>query len=116
MNHLRTRMLHDDGKIQHVTWSRSAIESAQNDQVTLMQNMLMNKEKHVRKIQELFGRLGATDDGHITLQMFEENINSDSVTTYFEALGLDAYLANGRTLIFCFILVYPRKVELLSGP
>ncbi|CAE7857011.1 unnamed protein product, partial [Symbiodinium necroappetens] len=68
---------------------QSAIESAQNDQVTLMQNMLMNKEKHVRKIQELFGRLGATDDGHITLQMFEENINSDSVTTYFEALGLD---------------------------
>lgn len=70
---------------------QSAIESAQNDQVTLMQNMLMNKEKHVRKIQELFGRLGATDDGHITLQMFEENINSDSVTTYFEALGLDVW-------------------------
>ncbi|CAE7711824.1 unnamed protein product, partial [Symbiodinium pilosum] len=70
---------------------QSAIESAQNDQVTLMQNMLMNKEKHVRKIQELFGRLGATDGGVITLQMFEENINSDAVSSYFEALGLDVW-------------------------
>ena len=56
-----------------------------------MQNMLMNKEKHVRKIQELFGRLGATDGGVITLQMFEENINSEAVSSYFEALGLDVW-------------------------
>mmetsp|Transcript_23564 Transcript_23564/g.54738 ORF Transcript_23564/g.54738 Transcript_23564/m.54738 type:complete len:579 (-) Transcript_23564:257-1993(-) len=70
---------------------QSAIESAQNDQVTLMQSMLLNKERHCAKIQELFGRLGADDDGLITLAMFEEHINSETVRTYFESLGLDVW-------------------------
>ena len=52
------------------------------------------------KYKSFFGRLGATDDGHITLQMFEENINSDSVTTYFEALGLDASQGTWEYFLF----------------
>lgn len=70
---------------------QSAIESAQNDQITMMQAMLMNKEKHLQKIHQLFEQLGADDSGVITLKIFEENINSPDVRAYFETLGLDVW-------------------------
>lgn len=70
---------------------QSAIESAQNDQITMMQAMLMNKEKHLRKIQQLFEQLGSDDSGVITLKIFEENIHSPDVRAYFETLGLDVW-------------------------
>lgn len=70
---------------------QSAIESAQNDQITMMQAMLMNKEQHLQKIQLLFEQLGSDDSEVITLKIFEENINSPEVRAYFEALGLDVW-------------------------
>eukprot|EP00434_Breviolum_minutum_P021627 symbB.v1.2.019088.t1/scaffold1547.1/size112433/9 len=70
----------------------SAIESAQQDQFTLVQSILADKENHLEKVRELFVRLGATSaTGSITFQMLEESINSDAVHEYFQSLGLDIW-------------------------
>ncbi|CAJ1353724.1 unnamed protein product [Effrenium voratum] len=71
---------------------QSAIESAQNDQLTVIQAMLLNKEQHIQtKIQELFEKLGADESGVITLKIFQEHVNSPVVRAWFEALGLDVW-------------------------
>lgn len=69
----------------------SAIESAQNDQFTVVQSILANKESHLEKVRTLFLRLGAADNGFITFQMLEESINSEAVHEYFQSLGLDIW-------------------------
>mmetsp|Transcript_61513 Transcript_61513/g.144092 ORF Transcript_61513/g.144092 Transcript_61513/m.144092 type:complete len:591 (-) Transcript_61513:360-2132(-) len=69
---------------------QSAIESAQNDHTTVVQSILADKQAHLAKITELFGKLGAKD-GIITYTMFEEKINSPAVREYFESLGLDVW-------------------------
>lgn len=70
---------------------QSAIESAQKDHATVVQNMIDNKESHLDKLRTLFSKLGADRTGGITLRMFEEKINSPSVREYFETLGLDIW-------------------------
>ena len=69
---------------------RSAIESAQNDHTTVVQSILADKQAHLQKIRDLFGKLGDRD-GIITYNMFEEKINSPAVREYFESLGLDVW-------------------------
>ena len=68
--------------------TRSAIESAQNDHTAVVQSILADKQAHLQKIRDLFGKLG-DQDGVITYTMFEEKINSPAVREYFESLGLD---------------------------
>ena len=67
-----------------------AIESAQSDHAAVVQSILANKEAHLEKIRELFGKLG-DDDGIITYTAFEEKISSQEVREYFESLGLDVW-------------------------
>jgi len=72
---------------------QSAIESAQNDHVNVVQSILANKEAHKQKVGQLFNQLGAADSegSGITLAMFEEKINSPEVREYFSAMGLDIW-------------------------
>mgnify|MGYP002803551089 FL=1 len=70
---------------------QSAIDSAQNDHVTMMHAILANKESHLQKVKDLFNRLGAEKSGSITYLMFEEKINSPEVREYFQSLGLDVW-------------------------
>lgn len=69
---------------------QSAIESAQNDHTAVVQSILADKQAHLQKIRDLFGKLG-DQDGVITYTMFEEKINSPAVREYFESLGLDVW-------------------------
>ncbi|CAJ1342904.1 unnamed protein product [Effrenium voratum] len=73
---------------------QSAIESAQNDHLAVVQSILENKEAHLTKIKALFSKFGVDDEGdeetaHITFPMFEEKIGTPEVRDYFESLRLD---------------------------
>eukprot|EP00439_Symbiodinium_sp_Y106_P057448 s2688_g8.t1 len=68
---------------------QSAIESAQSDHEMIMQNIIHNKEAHIRKVRSLFSNLDADESGYISLVELEENMHNKSVQTYFEALELD---------------------------
>ncbi|CAE7814748.1 PPR10 [Symbiodinium sp. CCMP2456] len=68
---------------------QSAIESAENDHATAVQNMMANKEMHLKKIRALFSQLGNEESGVITFGQFESKIHSPEVREYFETLGLD---------------------------
>jgi len=68
---------------------QSAIESAENDHATAVQNMMANKEMHLKKIRALFSQLGTEESGIITFGQFESKIHSPEVREYFETLGLD---------------------------
>ncbi|CAE7434900.1 FBA1 [Symbiodinium natans] len=68
---------------------QSAIESAQHDHATAVQNMMANKEMHLKKIRTLFNQLGTDESGSITFGQFESKIHSPEVREYFETLGLD---------------------------
>mmetsp|Transcript_10883 Transcript_10883/g.26083 ORF Transcript_10883/g.26083 Transcript_10883/m.26083 type:complete len:613 (+) Transcript_10883:3-1841(+) len=70
---------------------QSAIESAQNDHATVVQNMLDNKESHLKKLRALFSKFDIQQNGGITYGMFEEKMNSPAVREYFETLGLDVW-------------------------
>ncbi|CAE7259046.1 NaCP60E [Symbiodinium natans] len=69
----------------------AAIESAQKDHATVVQNMLDNKEQHLQKLKSLFEKIGDRAAGGITFGMFEEKITSPAVRDYFETLGLDVW-------------------------
>lgn len=69
----------------------AAIESAQKDHTTVVQNMLDNKEQHLQKLRALFEKIGDKGAGGITYRVFEEKINSPAVRDYFETLGLDVW-------------------------
>ncbi|CAE7763345.1 ANK1 [Symbiodinium pilosum] len=69
----------------------SAIESAQNDHATVVQNMLDNKESHLKKLRALFSKFDIQENGGITYGMFEEKLDSPAVREYFETLGLDVW-------------------------
>ncbi|CAE7448373.1 Cacna1c [Symbiodinium pilosum] len=68
---------------------QSAIESAQSDHEMIMQNIMQNKEAHIRKVRSLFSNLDADESGYISLVELEQNMHKKSVRTYFEALELD---------------------------
>ncbi|CAE7259023.1 Scn9a [Symbiodinium natans] len=70
---------------------QSAIESAQNDHATVIQNMLDNKEQHLQKLRSLFHKIGDSQGAGITYRMFEEKLSSATVREYFETLGLDVW-------------------------
>lgn len=69
---------------------QSAIESAQNDQASLVQNILEEKEEHREKLLDLFVKVGDEQDT-ITFEMFQEKINDPAVRNYFTSIGLDVW-------------------------
>ncbi|CAE7259034.1 scn4ab [Symbiodinium natans] len=70
---------------------QSAIESAQGDHATVVQNLLDNKEQHLDKLRTLFEQIGEQSAGGITFRTFEDKIRSPAVRQYFETLGLDVW-------------------------
>eukprot|EP00434_Breviolum_minutum_P005824 symbB.v1.2.005135.t1/scaffold226.1/size261315/14 len=68
---------------------QSAIENAQKDHAAVVQNILDNKESHLKKIKALFTKIGADDTGIITFEMLQEQFRAPAVKEYFESLGLD---------------------------
>ena len=70
---------------------QSAIESAQNDHLTVAQSLIDDKESHITRMKALFTELGAEEVGVITYQMFEEKIRNPTVREYFETLGINVY-------------------------
>ena len=70
---------------------QSAIESAQNDHLTVAQSLIDNKEAHVERLRTLFAELGAGDEAGITFYAFEEKMHDPAVREYFETLGINVY-------------------------
>lgn len=68
---------------------QSAIESAQNDHLTVAQSLIDNREAHIQRLRTLFAELG-TDSG-ITFHAFEEKMADPAVREYFETLGINVY-------------------------
>lgn len=68
---------------------QSAIESAQNDHLTVAQSLIDNREAHIERLRTLFEELG-TDCG-ITFHAFEEKMADPAVREYFETLGINVY-------------------------
>ncbi|CAE7513691.1 Cacna1i [Symbiodinium pilosum] len=69
---------------------QTAIESAQNDQASMVQNILEEKEAHRDKLLDLFVEIGAEQET-ITFDMFQEKINDPDVREYFTSIGLDVW-------------------------
>ena len=87
---------------------QTAIESAQNDQTTMVQTMLDNKHAILEKLKSLFYEIDADDvaNGHVgslTMGVFEEKMKNPEVHDFFESLGLDVWDASlgcmSRTLV-----------------
>jgi len=69
---------------------QSAIESTQQDQESMVQAFISNKNLYTTRFKNLFSELDAEDTGIITRDEFEEHINDDRVQAYFGTLGLEA--------------------------
>ncbi|CAE7268764.1 para, partial [Symbiodinium sp. KB8] len=76
---------------------QTAIESAQNDQATMVQTMLDSKEAILDKLKALFYEIDVEEDagkkhaGSLTVTMFEEKMRNPDVHNFFESLGLDVW-------------------------
>lgn len=70
---------------------QAAIDSAQQDQASVIQSILENKEMHLDKIRALFSQFGGEECNTITFAMFESTIQEPKVREYFESLGLDIW-------------------------
>mmetsp|Transcript_105612 Transcript_105612/g.251778 ORF Transcript_105612/g.251778 Transcript_105612/m.251778 type:complete len:747 (-) Transcript_105612:124-2364(-) len=68
---------------------QSAIESAARDHDMVMQNVVQDKDAHMRKFRLLFQMLDLDDTGYITINELEERMEDVKVKTYFEALELN---------------------------
>ena len=84
---------------------RTAIESAQNDQATMVQTMLDSKEAILDKLKALFYEIDVEEDagkkhaGSLTVTMFEEKMRNPDVHNFFESLGLDVWDACPHCII-----------------
>jgi len=70
---------------------QSALESAQRDQDMLMQQIMANKQNHVKKVKELFQDIDCDNSGFITLQELESRMEDAAVQAYFNSLELDVH-------------------------
>ena len=76
---------------------QTAIESAQNDQTTMVQTMLDSKEAILSKLKSLFYEIDADEvnaegrAGELTVGVFEAKMKDPEVHNFFESLGLDIW-------------------------
>jgi len=68
---------------------QSAIESAQNDHLTVAQSLIDNRAAHVQRLRTLFSEIGT--DSCITFHVFEEKMRDPAVKEYFDTLGINVY-------------------------
>eukprot|EP00927_Polykrikos_kofoidii_P084499 TRINITY_DN8915_c0_g1_i1.p1 TRINITY_DN8915_c0_g1~~TRINITY_DN8915_c0_g1_i1.p1 ORF type:complete len:609 (+),score=101.45 TRINITY_DN8915_c0_g1_i1:69-1895(+) len=73
---------------------QSAIVSAQRDRELVIQNLLENKETHVKNIKNQFYKMFENMDqdasGTISVEEFEHHINDEKVSGFFVLLDIDA--------------------------
>ncbi|CAJ1411164.1 unnamed protein product [Effrenium voratum] len=67
---------------------QSAIKSAQHDHELLLQNMLAEKDDHLKRIKDLFAKLDHDGSGTVTLAELEDHMSDPSVQAFFESLEL----------------------------
>ncbi|CAE7807866.1 para [Symbiodinium sp. CCMP2592] len=72
---------------------QTAIESAQNDQTTMVHTMISNKNAILAKLQSLFYEIGSDgcDRGQLTLGAFETKMKNPEVHDFLESLGLNVW-------------------------
>ena len=58
---------------------QSAIESSQNDHLTVAQSLNDNNEAHVTRLRTIFAELGACNSDGITFHAFEEKMHDPAV-------------------------------------
>jgi Ca2+-binding EF-hand superfamily protein len=68
---------------------QSAIESAQHDAEMAIQNQIQNKQFFIDRVTRLFKDMDKRDSGQITLQEFEDHLESEHVQAYFATLELN---------------------------
>jgi len=69
---------------------QSAMDGAQKDSDILVQEYMQNKNRLIGRVRELFDTIDSSGKGHITMEDFEQNLDSPSMKAYFESLDLDA--------------------------
>lgn len=67
---------------------QSAIQSAQHDTELLLQNMLAERDDHLKRIKDLFSRLDKDGSGSLTLSELEDHLGDPAVQAYFASLEL----------------------------
>ena len=79
---------------------QSAIESSQNDHLTVAQSLNDNNEAHVNRLRTIFAELGACSRDGITFHAFEEKMHDPAVK---EHLGLKMMLEESHRYIKKYI-------------
>eukprot|EP00913_Durusdinium_trenchii_P017894 g16813.t1 len=67
---------------------QSAIKSAQHDTDLFLQNMLVERDEHLKRIKDLFSRLDNDGSGSLTLAELEEHLGDPAVQAYFASMEL----------------------------
>lgn len=67
---------------------QSAIQSAQHDHELFLQNMLAERDDHLKRIKNLFARLDKDGSGSLTLSELEDHLEDPAVQAYFASLEL----------------------------
>ena len=75
---------------------QNAIESAQNDQTTMVHTMISNKKAILAKLKSLFYELGSdgAQQGELTIATFEQKMEDPEVHDFLESLGLNVWDAS----------------------
>jgi hypothetical protein len=68
---------------------QSALESTSQDQELVVQELVMDRQKWVQKLQDLFRRLDVDKSGFLTIKEFECLLRDDRVQGYFSSMELD---------------------------
>ena len=68
---------------------QNAIETAERDHESMIQNQLSSKEVYVKNLALLFKDIDVEGTGQITLTEFEKHLQDEHVTAYFASLGLE---------------------------
>jgi len=78
----------------------SALQTAQQDRESIIQEEMQSKESYMKSMQHVFEEMDANGNGFISLSEFEAAIEDERMVAYFNALGLD--ITDVQTL-FCLL-------------
>lgn len=68
---------------------QSALERAQLDKETLIQDSMQHKEGYLLKMQQIFQEIDVNGSGTISLDEFQEAMEDERMGAYFDALGIN---------------------------
>jgi len=67
---------------------QTALERAQSDRDTLIQEVITHKDNYLQKIGHIFREVDVDGSGSITLQEFRDAMEDDRMEAYLDALGI----------------------------